>query len=139
MITEPTIEQARPEDAEAICDIRDRAWLATYPNAQLGITKEDVVLMAQGPDQIFLKNRIAYLKSELAKKDRGNEITFVAKVADKVVGYVDPFTDEQGHKWLGAIYVDPDMHGQGIGGKLMRRALEWYGPGNDIYLNVVSY
>ena len=33
-----TIERAVPYDAETICDIRDRAWLEAYPNAQLSIT-----------------------------------------------------------------------------------------------------
>ncbi len=133
------IERAVPDDAEIICDIRDRAWIDAYPNAELGITAEDIKTNAQGLNGEFVPRRITHLKKQLAKEDGINETTFVAKVDGEVVGFIDPSTDEQNRRRIGAIYVSPDAQGRGIGGKLMRQVLDWYGGDQDVYLEVVSY
>lgn len=133
------IERAAPEDAEVICDIRDRAWLEAYPNAERGITVDDIRLNAQGPDGEFVPRRIAYLKEQFAQHNDGGIGTYVAKVDGKVVGYTDPHIDERGHRRIGAMYVAPEAQGMGIGGKLMRQALDVLGRDEDIYLEVVSY
>lgn len=133
------IERATPDDAEIICDIRDRAWLEAYPNAELGITAGDVKLNAQGRNGEFIPRRIAHLKEKLAKNDDANPGTFVAKIDGKVVGYMDPIIDEQGRRCIDALYVAPEAQGKGVGGKLMRKVLDLYGRDQDIFLNVVSY
>lgn len=133
------IERARPEDAEIICDIRDRAWIQAYPNAELGITPEDIQLNAQGRDGVFVPKRIAYLQQELTKDDGTGLTTFVAKVDGKVVGYVDPYTDEQGKRFISAIYVAPEAQGNSIGSRLLQKVLDMYGRDQDIFLEVVSY
>ena len=132
------IERAVPDNAEVICDIRDRAWLEAYPNADLGITVDDIRLMAQGPNGEYVPRRVAYLKEQLAK-DNPNQATFVANVDGEVVGFIDPRIDEQGHRSIGAIYVAPEAQGQGVGSKLMKQLLDWYGRDQDIYLEVVGY
>jgi GNAT superfamily N-acetyltransferase len=116
------IERAVPDDAEIICDIRDRAWLEAYPNAELGITVEDVRIMAQGREGEFVPRRIAYLKEQFGKDDP-NQTTFIAKAGGKVVGFIDPRIDEQNHRRVGAIYVAPEAQGKGVGGKLMKQVL----------------
>ena len=133
------IQRAVPDDAEIICDIRDRAWLKAYPNAELGITADDIRVNAQGRDGEFVPRRIAYLKDQFAKDDGTGLTTFIAKVDDKVMGYVGPRVDEQNHRRIGAIYVAPEVQGMGIGGKLMRKVLSLYGRDQDIFLEVVSY
>ena len=133
------IERAVPDDAETICDIRDRAWIEAYPNAELGITAEDIKLNAQGQNGEFVPKRVAYLKEQLAKDSGSGLTTFVAKADGKVVGYVDPRIDEQNHRRIGAIYVPPEAQGMGIGGKLMHKVLDLYGTDEDIFLEVVSY
>lgn len=132
------IERALPEDAEVICDIRDRAWIEAYPNPELGITPEDIKVNAQGLEGEFVPRRIAYLKEKLGKTDRPDGDTFVAKVDGKVVGYVDP-SIEDGKRRIGAIYVSPEAQGVGIGSRLIQRAIEWHGPCDDIFLEVVAY
>jgi ribosomal protein S18 acetylase RimI-like enzyme len=132
------IERAIPDDAEIICDIRDRAWLETYPNTELGITVEDVRVMAQGPNGEYVPRRASYLKEQLAK-DGPNQATFVAKVDNKIVGFIDPRIDEINHRRIGAIYVAPEAQGRGVGSKLMKQVLDYYGREQDIYLEVVSY
>lgn len=131
------IEPALPEDAEAICDIRDRARIKTYPNAELGITPEDVRINAQGLNGEFVPRRVAHLKNRLAVANRPDGSTYVAKVGGKVVGFVDP-SIEDGKRRIGALYVDPDFQNMGIGSMLIKQALAWHG-NNDIYLEVVAY
>jgi ribosomal protein S18 acetylase RimI-like enzyme len=133
------IERAVPDDAEIICDIRDRAWLEAYPNTKHGITVDDVRLMAQGPNGEYLPRRVAYLKEQLAKDEDTALTTFVAKVDGKVVGYVDPRVDERNRRRIGAIYVAPEAQGMGVGGKLLSQALKVLGRDQDIFLEVVSY
>lgn len=133
------IERALPDDAEAICEIRDSAWIDAYPNAELGITAEDIRLNAQGRNGEFVPRRIAYLKDQLAKDGGTGLTTFVAKIDDKIVGYIDPRIDKQNRRRIGAIYVVPEVQGMGVGGKLMQQILGLYGRNEDIYLEVVSY
>lgn len=132
------IEKAKPNDAEVICDVRDRAWIDAYPNVELGITDKDIEVNAKGLHGEFLPRRIAYLKEKLAETERADGATFVAKVDGKVVGYVDP-SIEEGKRRIGAIYVEPEAQGKGIGGRLMQKALEWHGRDKDIFLEVVAY
>ncbi len=132
------IERAVPSDAEAICDIRDRAWLKAYPNAELGITVDDIRVNAQGREGEFVPRRIAYLKEKLAQADRPDGATFVARADGKTIGFVDP-SIEDGKRRIGAIYVSPEAQGMGVGGKLMEQALAWHGRDEDIFLEVVSY
>lgn len=133
------IERAVPADAETICDIRDRAWIEAYPNTELGITAEDIKLNAQGRNGVFVSNRIAYLKEQLAKDAHAGFTTFVAKLDGKVVGYIDPHTDSENRRRIGAIYVAPEAQGRGVGGKLMNQVLALYGRDEDIFLEVVRY
>lgn len=103
------IVRAAPEDAEAICDIRDRAWLKAYTvdAPDLKITEEDVLLAAKGPDDRFFKNRVEYLKKRLAEDSGQNLWLYVAKIDGKVVGYTRPSLDDRGRRRIGAMYVDP--------------------------------
>ncbi len=133
------IERAVPEDAEIICDIRDRAWIEAYPNPELGITAEDIKRNAQGLNGEFVPRRIAYLKEKFANDDGTDLTTFVAKVDGKVMGYIDPIIEENGRRMISAIYVAPETQGMGIGSKLMKKALDLLGRDQDIFLEVVSY
>jgi len=133
------LPRATPDDAEAICDIRDRARIETYTNEDLGISSEQVKLNCQGRDGEFVPRRIAYMK-ELFSKDTGSgPTTLVAKLGDEVVGYVDPVIEQNGRYMIGGMYVSPEAQGKGIGTKLMNEALEMLGRDHDIYLEVISY
>ena len=133
------IERAVPDNAETICDIRDRAWVEAYTNKELGITAEDIKLNAQGRNGEFVPKRIKYLKDKLSKDNGIGLTTFVAKVNGLVVGYVEPYIDERDRHCLGSMYVAPEAQGQGIGTKLMNRVLALHGRNEDIFLEVVNY
>lgn len=131
------IEKAAPEDAETICDIRDRAWLKAYPNAELGITTEDIRIKAQGQNGEFVPRRIEWYKKQFANNENNNP-TYVAKVDGVVTGYIELWIDEKGHQTF-SIYIAPEYQGVGLGTKLMNKMLSVYRRKNDIYLEVVSY
>ena len=132
------IERAVPDDAEAICKIRDIARIDAYPNEELGFTAEDVRIMSEGPDGEFLPRRIKFLISELEAEDGANNTIFVARSNDQVVGFVAPRYEDQ-KRWIDQAYILPEFQGKGIGVKLMKQALVSLGNDEDIYLHVVSY
>jgi ribosomal protein S18 acetylase RimI-like enzyme len=134
-----TISRAAPKDAEIICDIRDRAWIKAYPNANLGITADMIKLNAKGKDNVFVPRRIAHMQKQFAADTGTGLTTFVAKVDGKVVGYTEPLIDEDRRHWISAIYITPELQGMGIGRKLMHHALEHLSHDDDIYLEVISY
>jgi ribosomal protein S18 acetylase RimI-like enzyme len=136
---EVTIEFAGPEDAETICNIRDEAWIDAYPNPELGISAEQIELNARGPENRFLINRVRHLKQELAEPQSRDYPLFVAKQNGKVIGFVNPETDEKGHKTISQIYIDPKYQSKGLGSLLLRKAVNALGTDSDIYLEVVGY
>ena len=132
------IKIAVPDDAEIICEIRDRAWIDAYPNAELGITAKDIEINAKGLSGEFVPKRIAYLKNKLSTTDRPDGATFVAKIDGKIVGFAEP-SIENGKRRVGALFVAPEAQGKGVGSKLIQQDLEWHGRDEDIYLEVISY
>jgi ribosomal protein S18 acetylase RimI-like enzyme len=131
------IERAEPEDAEAISELLRITWMATYPNAEAGITKEDIRLRTEGKHGERIPQNIKNWRKRIETND-GSVAVFVARRHGKIVGMVAPgFIDSR--RRIGALYVLPDMQGKGVGGKLMKKALEWHGDKEDIWLNVASY
>lgn len=132
------IELATPDDAEVICDIRDEAWLDTYPNEEIGITVEDVRINAKGQKGEFVPRRVAWLKKKISAPDN-NWVTYVGKDEDAIRGFVIASIDGKGRKFVNSLYVKPDFQGKGLGKQLMQQALNWLGNEDDIYLEVTSY
>lgn len=58
---------------------------------------------------------------ELAKKiEEQDQIYFVAKKKNRVIGFIQGYFDGTGMFWLGWIGVDKNYQGQGIGDKLVK-------------------
>ena len=126
---------ATPNDVDQIKVVQSITWLATYPNVEAGITQEDIESQLNSPQR---NENYQRWKKTINKDD--NSHFFVAKEADKVVGYCSPYIDEKNNaNRLGAIYVLPEYQGKGVGGKLMDTAIAWYGLGKDITVHVASY
>ena len=135
--SEPVIERAVAADAEAVVAVLARTWLATYPNPEIGITYEDIRLRVEGEHGERTAQNIERWRTAIATTD-GSKAVFVARLNAEVVGLAVPaIVDSQ--RRIGALYVLPEVQGRGIGGKLMRQALQWHGGGEDIYLAVASY
>jgi GNAT superfamily N-acetyltransferase len=134
--TDTKVMHAEPKDAAAILKLKQAAWLKTYPSQKLGITANDIYKKLTDDD--IAEAVPNWQKAIAGEKYDGDIMTFVAKIDGKVVGYTQPCT-EDGKRVLGAMYVLPEAQGKGIGGKLIRKAIEWHGFQDDIYANVISY
>src|SRR5713226_9749870 len=51
------IHDATPNDADGVRHVQQRTWLATYPNAELGITKEDIEARFHASSEEAIKRR----------------------------------------------------------------------------------
>jgi ribosomal protein S18 acetylase RimI-like enzyme len=131
------VELAKTEDSEAIFNVQRLTWLNTYPNLEAGITKEDVRRRIEGEHGELIPVKIERLRKRVEMGGE-KEAVFIVKDEDKVVGFVAPAIIE-GQRRIGAIYVLPDAQGKGIGSRLLQKAIEWHGGGEDIFLHVASY
>lgn len=131
------VEPATTNDAEGVFNVQRLTWLATYPNIEAGITEEDIHMRVEGEHGKLIPQKIELWRNGI--KATGNErATFVVRDNGIVVGFVAPGIRD-GQRRIGAIYVLPEAQGKGVGGKLLRRAIEWHGRDEDIFLHVASY
>jgi ribosomal protein S18 acetylase RimI-like enzyme len=130
------IDRAIPADAKAIMELKRDAWLGAYVSADKGISEDDI--RKKFTDQILAEGISNWKKGVATETEKGGRTTYVARMNGRVVGYTSPCF-EDGQRRIGALYVSPAAQGKGVGGKLLRKALEWHGTGNDVYLHVVSY
>lgn len=132
-----SVELAKPEDAEGVFNVQKLTWLATYPNAEAGITEEDIRVRVEGQHGELIPQKIERWQNGI--EATGSErATFVVRDNDKVVGFVAPAIRD-GQRRVGAIYVLPETQGKGIGSKLLQKAIEWHGRDEDIFLHVATY
>jgi ribosomal protein S18 acetylase RimI-like enzyme len=132
------ITMATPDDAAEICIIRDEAWIDTYPNEELRITKENIQVNARGLNGEFVPRRINWLKEKIANNG-DNWIAYVGKDDGAVRGFVIASINDGNRRHINSLYVMPGYQSKGLGKILMQKALEWLGNSEDIYLEVTSY
>lgn len=130
-----TIIDAIPTDIYGIRKVQKITWIATYPNKNFGITKQDIESRYTDDETESGRQEMEKRRQRLMDPDTH---TWVAKVKEEIVGFCLA-QDQRQQKRLGAIYVLPAYQGQGIGQKLMTAALSWLGHDHDIYVNVVTY
>lgn len=128
------ILDAVPEDALGITNVFYRAWLATYPNVEKGITTEDI---EDSYKDDFSAGKISELK-ELIRNLPKNKKRLVAKKGDLIVGACTVIRNE-GSNHLRTLYVLPEFQNQGIGKKLWGKALEFLDPEKDTFVQVADY
>lgn len=126
---------AVPSDAEGISRVVHDTWLATYPNEEAGITKEDIeeqMKNRQSPEEVE-KTRARILANDPNKR------IFVAKEKDSVVGFSTLNKEDQFNQ-LKAIYILPEFQGRGVGKKLWSEILKATdGDGKKIIVHVATY
>jgi ribosomal protein S18 acetylase RimI-like enzyme len=128
------IEVARHEDVRGMQEVFYKTWLATYPNEEAGITKDDI------EDQYkdtFTEENLKKSAERLANPPEGQTI-FLAKEGEKVVGVCRIIVHEDKNE-LRAIYVLPEHQGKGIGSKLWEQAQKIFNPDKDIVVSVATY
>lgn len=129
------VSLAIPADAEGIAHVVVTTWLSTYPNEELGISKEDIqerTKSRQTPEEIEkTRQRITEGKT--------NQKTFVAKQGENVIGFCS-VTKEPEFNQLKAIYILPEYQGQGVGQKLWTQVLDFFNDNkNKIIVQVATY
>lgn len=128
------ISGAVPEDSEGINTVLYEAWLATYPNEEIGITVDDV--------EESYKDRLSPERIEKGKERLRNipenERRLVAKIDGKVVGVSRVIKEEEYNK-LQTLYVLPEYQGKGVGTALWEEGKKFFDPEKDTLLEVATY
>jgi GNAT superfamily N-acetyltransferase len=135
------IRVATPADAAAIRSVQTQTWLATYPNAELGITREGLRRFLEGEHGERIAERIERTRRRIeahAAAPAGG-CDFVAERAGEIVGFTVAFVEPGGRRLVGALYVLPAAQGSGLGHRLLARNLAWHGEDQDVYLMVAAY
>ncbi|HSW48050.1 MAG TPA: GNAT family N-acetyltransferase [Candidatus Saccharimonadales bacterium] len=125
------IVDAVVDDVYAIREVQKQTWFATYPNEEYGITLEDLQARFTKETEEQIENR------RKIYSDPSVHI-WAAKDGEKIVGFCIAKKEGDSNR-IGAIYLLPDYHGQGIGKQLISKALNWLGNEKDIYVHVASY
>ena len=122
---------ASEKDAEGIRNVQRDTWIATYPNKEYGITKEDIESKGWGPARVERWKAIIL-------EDSPHKRLWVAKEGEKVIGFCGA-TKSQDRNKLTAIYVLPDAQGKSVGTKLMQQALLWLDSEKETCVEVAKY
>lgn len=125
------IRKAEPADAEAWGKIHKECWLDVYPNKEHNITREDILLK-----DFDSSEKIAMWRDSFVNRTDCKYYSVV--VDDKVVGMCIAYHDKPINE-IGAIYIDLNYQGKGIGTKLMNKAMADFDPTKKVNLKVVSY
>lgn len=134
------IEQKRikiisPEekDMSGITKVFYEAWLDTYPNKEVGVTREDI--------EHKFKDR--FKPEELEKrwemiKNNPEAKMFIAKDDDMVVGVAIAVVHPDSNQ-LQAIYILPEYQGKNIGGRLWKEAKRYFDQKKKCIVHVATY
>jgi len=118
MSTEITLRTCLPDDRDAICDITVRAFVQVSIDAH--IERRYGLLQ----DTTWQQRKIQAVASDLQANPDG---CFSALSGSQVVGYVTTSVDEQaGVGRIINLAVDPEVHGRGIGKRLICRAFDYF-------------
>lgn len=128
------VSKAVPDDALGINTVFYKAWLATYPNEEAGITVEDI--------EESYKDRLSPERIEKGKErlrnTSENELRLVAKAGGEVIGVSRVIRDEEFNK-LQTLYVLPEHQGKGVGTALWEEGKKFLDTTKDTVLEVATY
>jgi len=112
------IEDAKPEDVALLRTIVKMAWLELYPNETYGITTEDISNIDWHNSEGLERRRKEIIEN------RDTMHTWVVKDHEGIIaGFCKALKLEDGGE-IDAMYVLNEFKGQGLGKKLMQKALE---------------
>lgn len=131
---EITIARATPDDVLGIQDLTYQGWLATYPNAEYGITVDDI---EDWYKDRHTKEKIAQWRERMANPPDG-ETTLTAKGFGVVVGAIRVIKHPDRNQ-ISAIYVLPRHHGRGIGTAMWQEAQQYLDTNKHSIVEVAIY
>ena len=123
-----------PQDAEGINTVLYKTWLATYPNEELGITREDI----EDTYKDAFTEKVIRERQESIANTPPNQKRMVAKQGDIVVGVLVVVRNEN-NNLLKTIYVLPELQGKGIGTMLWNEEKSFCDLRKDTIVHVASY
>jgi GNAT superfamily N-acetyltransferase len=126
------VRHATESDIEGILAVQRDTWIATYPNEDHQITKEDIE--AKDWDAPTRAERWVKIVAE----HNSNIMIWVAKDTGKVIGFARGSKSDAENE-LQALYILPEYQGKGVGTKLMQEFITWADPDKDTTLGVVTY
>lgn len=124
------IEQAHTSHVPIIAEIERQSWLSTYPNAEHGITADDVV--ARFADMSKREHLIS-----MDMDDQSHHF-FIVRKDNTIIGYLH-LLNGQTFNDLVEIYLLLSEQGKGYGKRLMQFALQQFGNSKPIQLEVAVY
>jgi len=128
------IRDITPDDILALHNVYLATWLATYPNQEFNITKEDIEYkyeQALSPEKLEeRKNRI----TQIGK----NQTMLLIEHNNRVVGLCNAINKEE-YNELQAIYILPEYQGLGLGRAIWEEAKNIFDLQKDIVVHVASY
>ena len=133
---EAEIRPSKNGDAVGISRVLAETWLSTYPNEELGITRDMIYPRHYRPDGSLKPEKVAITAANIASKRPGYE-SFVAVDDGNIVG-VSSAEVAGGKRKLRVLYVLPEFQGRGLGNRLFDSVMAWHGD-NDIFLKVATY
>jgi len=127
------LDFARADDVRKINDLLRDAWLATYPNEELGITEDDI-LPAFDMSKIDEQKR-----KEFFQKNPPGPGYWVVRNGDEVCGYMKVRIQPDGRGRIQGLYSHPKYFGKGVGAILMKAALEYMKDCKEVYVECTAY
>jgi len=128
------IRNAQPDDVPSLVDVFYTTWLATYPNAEFGITEDDI---HDHYKDSYDPERIEKRKKKITELPE-NERYIVAEADGKVVGLCRAVIHEDKNQ-LQAIYVLPEFQGKGIGQMLWNEIKKSFKSKKPSVVEVATY
>lgn len=125
---------AKPEDARDMQEVFHRAWLKAYPNAERGITVDDIEDRFK---DAYSEETLAKRRGRIANPEQGTT-WLVARIDGKAIGLCTIIVKEDRNQ-LQRIYVHPDYQHQGIGTDLWKEAQKYLNAAKDTYVDVADY
>ncbi|MEX0931605.1 MAG: GNAT family N-acetyltransferase [Candidatus Paceibacterota bacterium] len=129
-----TITPITPDDVVGAQNVFYCSWLATYPNAEHGISVDDIEDMFK--DRLS-EEKIRIWREKIAHPPEG-QTTLVAKKDGNLVG-VCRVAKHPDHNQLYAIYVLPEHHGQGIGTGMWNAVQQYLDSTKHTVVEVATY
>ncbi len=123
----------KERDVPGIQQVVYRAWLATFPNDEYGITKDDIE--DRFKDE-FTDEARAKRWENIQRESNGR--MFLAKVAAEVVGVMVVARLPEGNS-LRYVYILHEFQGQGIGRRLWDEARRYLDPKKSSFVQVATY
>ena len=130
-----TIGPAFPGDEEGIVAVHKQTWLEIYPNTAAGISRNDVLSVANNFDSA---DSIVVWKERISGNGAKQNYVCVAKDRGRVVAFCRGKKLKE-HNQLSAIYILPEYRSQGIGKCLVADVFGWLGSDKKIIVTPVAY